>query len=65
MIGEIGRDYIEKGDDIDENCISVKGLGLNTVFSVSHYYTIHTFLDDERYIGVFSSLEKQKMLLRN
>ncbi|SEH34869.1 DUF7336 domain-containing protein [Chryseobacterium culicis] len=58
VIGEIGRDYIEKGDDIDENCISVKGLGLNTVFSVSHYYTIHTFLDDERYIGVFSSLEK-------
>jgi hypothetical protein len=58
VIGEMGRDYIEKGDVIDENCISVKELGLNTVFSVSHYYTIHTFLDDERYIGVFSSLEK-------
>lgn len=58
VIGEMGRDYTEKGDVIDENCISVKELGLNTVFSVSHYYTIHTFLDDERYIGVFSSLEK-------
>lgn len=58
VIGEIGRDYIEKGDDIDANCISIKELGLNTVFSVSHYYTIHTFLDDERYIGVFSSLKK-------
>ena len=58
VIGEIGRDYIEKGDEIDENCISVKELGLNTVFSVSHSYTIHTFLDDERYIGVFSTLEK-------
>ena len=58
VIGKIGRDYIEKGDVIDENCISVKELDLNTVFSVSHYYTIHTFLDDERYIGVFSSLEK-------
>ncbi|CAD0222891.1 hypothetical protein KYG33_16150 [Chryseobacterium sp. D764] len=58
VIGEIGRDYIEKGDEIDENCISVKELGLSTVFSVSHSYTIHTFLDDERYIGVFSTLEK-------
>ncbi len=58
VVGEIGRDYIKKGDDIDANCISIKELGLNTVFSVSHYYTIHTFLDDERYIGVFSSLEK-------
>ncbi|MDW9380945.1 hypothetical protein [Chryseobacterium sp. JV558] len=58
VIGEIGRDYIEKGDEIDENHISIKELGLSTVFSVSHYYTIHTFLDDERYIGVFSSLEK-------
>ncbi|MGG1924542.1 hypothetical protein AB1278_22445 [Chryseobacterium sp. NRRL B-14798] len=58
VIGEIGRDYIEKGDDIDANCISIKELGLNKVFSVSHYYTIHTFLDDERYIGVFSSLKK-------
>ncbi|MGX5684959.1 DUF7336 domain-containing protein [Chryseobacterium cucumeris] len=58
VIGEIGRDYIEKGDDIAANCISIKELGLNTVFSVSHYYTIHTFLDDERYIGVFSSLKK-------
>lgn len=58
VIGEIGRDYIKKGDEIDANCISIKELGLNAVFSVSHYYTIHTFLDDERYIGVFSSLEK-------
>lgn len=58
VIGEIGRDYIEKGDEIDDSCISIKELRLNTVFSVSHYYTIHNFLDDERYIGVFSSLEK-------
>lgn len=56
VIGEIGRDYLEKGDKVEKDCPSVKELGLNTIFSVSHYYTIHTHLDDERYIGVFSSL---------
>ncbi|WP_449384922.1 DUF7336 domain-containing protein [Chryseobacterium aureum] len=35
------------------------------VFSVSHYYTIHTFLDDERYIGVFSSLEKAEKAIED
>lgn len=65
VIGEIGRDYIQKGDVIDENCISMKALSLNTVFSVSHYYTIHTFLDDERYIGVFSSLENAEKAIEN
>jgi hypothetical protein len=58
VIGEMGRDYLKKGDEVDENCHCVKELGLNTIFSVSHYYTIHTHLDDERYIGVFSSLDQ-------
>ncbi|MDV7696950.1 hypothetical protein N6B72_08460 [Chryseobacterium soli] len=57
-IGEMGRDYLEKGDEVDKNCRSVKELELNNIFSVSHYYTINTHLDDERYIGVFSSLDQ-------
>ncbi|MFZ4930697.1 DUF7336 domain-containing protein [Chryseobacterium sp. Mn2064] len=63
VIGEIGRDYIKKGDIIDDHCISIKELGINTVFSLSHSYTIHTFLDDERYIGVFSSLDKAEQAI--
>jgi len=58
IIGEMGLDYLEKGDEVDKNCRSVKELKLNTIFSVSHYYTIDTHLDDERYIGVFSSLDQ-------
>ncbi|WP_294286229.1 hypothetical protein [uncultured Chryseobacterium sp.] len=57
VIGEIGRDYLTEGDMIDETCLSVKELGLESVFSVSHSYTIHRYLDDERMIGVFSSKE--------
>lgn len=59
VIGEIGRDYLWEGDNsIDETYLSVKELGLESVFSVSHSYTIHRYLDDERFIGVFSSGEK-------
>ncbi|PQA97205.1 hypothetical protein B0A69_01625 [Chryseobacterium shigense] len=31
---------------------------LTAIFSVSHIYTIDRYLDDERIIGVFSSLEE-------
>ncbi|WPO82301.1 hypothetical protein SD427_16285 [Chryseobacterium sp. JJR-5R] len=59
IIGEIGRDYLLEGDNlIDETYLSIKNLGLESVFSVSHNYTIDRYLDDERFIGVFSSEEK-------
>ncbi|WP_294266555.1 hypothetical protein [uncultured Chryseobacterium sp.] len=58
VVGEIGRDYLTEGDIIDETYLSVQELGLESVFSVSHSYTIHRYLDDERMIGVFSSKEK-------
>jgi len=58
VIGEIGRDYLLEGDIIDETYVSLKQLGLESVFSVSHSYTIHRYLDDERFIGVFSSRKK-------
>ncbi|MGO4710205.1 hypothetical protein AB4Y90_14060 [Chryseobacterium sp. 2TAF14] len=53
IIGEVGRDYLPKEDVVDENLKSIKELKLTHVFQVSHIYTIHTFLDDERIIGVF------------
>ncbi|WP_267401523.1 MULTISPECIES: hypothetical protein [unclassified Chryseobacterium] len=53
VIGEVGRDYLKEKDIISENSKSIKELGLQYVFQVSHVYTIHTFLDDERVIGVF------------
>ena len=56
-IGELGRDYLEHGDEVDENILSIKELGSVSIFSLSHMYTIHTYLDDERYIGIFSSLK--------
>lgn len=57
-IGEIGRDYLLEEDIINENCKLIKELNLEYVFKVSHIYTIHSFLDDERVIGVF--LEENK-----
>lgn len=57
VIGEIGRDYQESGDEVDATIVSVKKLGLESVFCLSHIYTIHTHLDDERCIGLFSSYE--------
>lgn len=57
VIGEIGRDYQESGDEVDATIVSVKKLGLESVFCLSHIYTIHTHLDDERCIGIFSSYE--------
>lgn len=53
VIGEMGRDYLTEGDMIDKKYRSVKELGLESVFSVSHSYTIHRYLDDERFIGFF------------
>lgn len=53
VVGEIGRDYLPKEDIIEEGSKSIKELNLIHVFQVSHIYTIHTFLDDERIIGVF------------
>lgn len=58
MIGEIGRGYLTEEDTIDETYLPVKELDLESVFSMSHSYTIHRYLDDERFIGVFSSREK-------
>ncbi|OCK51170.1 hypothetical protein BA768_17665 [Chryseobacterium sp. CBo1] len=53
IIGEVGRDYLPEDDILDEDIKSIKELGLIHVFQVSHIYTIDTFLDDERIIGVF------------
>lgn len=53
VAGEIGRDYLPEDDLMSENSKSIKELNLQYVFQVSHIYTIHTFLDDERVIGVF------------
>ena len=56
-MGEIGRDYLLESDLIDDIYLSVKELNLGSIFSVSHSYTINRYLDDERFIGVFSSEE--------
>ncbi|WP_160138486.1 hypothetical protein [Chryseobacterium sp. c4a] len=53
IVGEIGRDYLNKEDVISESSKSIKELNLQYIFQVSHTYTIHTFLDDERIVGVF------------
>lgn len=53
IVGEIGRDYLTKEDVISEGSKSIKELNLQYVFQISHTYTINTFLDDERIIGVF------------
>lgn len=59
IVGEIGRDYLWEDDStIDETFLSVNTLGLKSIFSVSHSYTVDRYLDDERFIGVFSSEEK-------
>lgn len=54
VVGKIGRDYLTEGDTINETYLSVKELDLESGFSVSHSYMIHRYLDDERFIGVFS-----------
>lgn len=54
VVGEIGRDYLPEKDFVPDYSQIIKKLNLKTVFKVSHAYTIHTFLDDEREIGVFS-----------
>jgi hypothetical protein len=54
VVGEIGRDYLPEDDFVPHYSQLIKKLNLNTVFKVSHTYTIHIFLDDEREIGVFS-----------
>jgi hypothetical protein len=58
IVGEIGRDYLEEEDRIAENSRSIHELNLQYVFQISHTYTIHTFLDDERIIGVFLDEKK-------
>ncbi|MCS3529710.1 hypothetical protein [Chryseobacterium sp. JUb7] len=54
VVGEIGRDYLPEDDCVPDYSQIIKKLNLKKVFKVSHVYTIHTFLDDEREIGVFS-----------
>ena len=54
VVGEIGRDYLSEDDFVPDYSQIIKKLNLKTVFKVSHAYTIHTFLDDKREIGVFS-----------
>lgn len=53
VIGEIGRDYLDEEDHIGEGSRSIKDLNLEHIFQISHTYTIHDFLDDERIVGVF------------
>lgn len=60
VVGEIGRDYLPEDDYIPDYGQIIKKLKLKTVFKVSHIYTIHTFLDDEREIGVFSDEKMAK-----
>lgn len=54
VVGEIGRDYLPEDDFVPDYGPIIKKLNLKAVFKVSHIYTIHTFLDDEREIGTFS-----------
>lgn len=54
VVGEMGRDYLPEDDCVPDYSKIIKKLNLKTVFKVSHVYTIHTFLDEEREIGVFS-----------
>lgn len=58
VIGEIGKDYVLESDVISNRALPVKELGLKSIFSVTHSYTIDRYLDDERFIGVFSSEKK-------
>lgn len=60
VTGEIGRDYLHEVDVITKESSSVKELNLEYIFQISHIYTIHTFLDDERIIGVFLNENKAK-----
>ena len=63
VIGEIGRDYLNELDIIDEETRSIKELNLEHIFQVSHIYTMHTFLDDERIIGVFLQEDEAKKVI--
>ncbi|MCA6068441.1 hypothetical protein JI747_014745 [Chryseobacterium sp. RG1] len=54
VVGEIGRDYLPEEDCVPNYSYIIKKINQETVFKVSHTYTIHTFLDDEREIGIFS-----------
>ncbi|MBP1165643.1 MULTISPECIES: hypothetical protein [unclassified Chryseobacterium] len=54
VAGEIGRDYLPEEDLITEDTYIVQNL--KSIFNVSHVYTVDTFTDDERIIGVFSNL---------
>lgn len=65
VAGEIGRDYLNEEDQINENDRSIKELNLQYIFQVSHIYTIHTFLDDERIIGVFLDEQKANEVVDN
>ncbi|WP_312346243.1 hypothetical protein [Chryseobacterium binzhouense] len=65
VVGEIGRDYLQGEDIIYKNSKPIKELGLQYVFQVSHIYTIHTFLDDERVIGVFLDESKANKIINN
>jgi hypothetical protein len=62
-IGETGRDYLESGDEVDGSIVSVKDLQIDSVFCLSHTYTLNTYLDDERFIGIFSGYEKAQMVM--
>lgn len=63
IVGEIGRDYLEKSDLINKEMNSIKKLKLKSVFRVSHSYTINDFLDDERIVGVFLSEKYAKQAI--
>lgn len=54
VVGETGRDYLPEEDFVPDYSQTLKKLNLKMVFKISHTYRIHTFLDDEREIGVFS-----------
>lgn len=54
VVGEIGKDYLLEDDFIHDYSQIIKELDFKTVFKISHTYTIHAFLDNERDIGVVS-----------
>lgn len=62
IVGEIGRDYLPEEDLIDKDTYIVQNL--KSIFNISHVYTIDTYMDDERIIGIFSNLNIAEQIIR-
>lgn len=62
VVGEIGRDYLPEEDLIDEDTYLVQNL--ESIFNISHTYTVDASTDDERIIGVFSNLNMAEQVIQ-